>query len=128
MRERLTDLGVRRLKLPSPERRIDTRYDSVVGGLILQVSYGGAKTWRVLSYRGGRTRSVALGRFPDVSVAEARKRAKAFQLDPVAALKKADAESFAAVVATYLERQVDGRLRTADEVHRTFERYVLPVW
>lgn len=61
-----------------------------VGGLALQVSKTGARSWILRIRVGGKVRSMGLGGYPDVSLAGARERARATRLlvdqgiDPVA--------------------------------------------
>ena len=55
-----------------------TRYEvSEPSGLILRVSSGGAKTFQYFYRFSGRTRRMSLGRYPAVSLSEARKRLEA---------------------------------------------------
>jgi len=46
--KRLTEEGVRTLK-PTPGKQV-SYFDKIVPGLLLRVSWGGAKQWRVLQY------------------------------------------------------------------------------
>lgn len=61
-----------------------------VDGLQLQVLPSGAKTWTLRAMIGGRRRTAGLGGYPQVSLADARKAAKAMRqqirdgLDPIA--------------------------------------------
>lgn len=65
---RFTDLAVERLK-PKKKRFMQTEGN----GLYLQVLPGGTKKW-VHFHRGGKQQWINLGYFPDMNVAEARKR------------------------------------------------------
>lgn len=67
----LTDLVVRRL--PCPETGTQTYWDATAKGLALRISQGGAKTFIVLI---GSGRRHALGRYPDLSLSEARAGAR----------------------------------------------------
>ena len=77
---RLTEQAVKKLKRPKPTDFFDRDYPR----LVLRVSPGGTKTWRVLHYiRSPKTqkmipRTVKLGRYPDLGVKEARDRARKF--------------------------------------------------
>ncbi|MFO6466236.1 tyrosine-type recombinase/integrase [Jannaschia sp. KMU-145] len=73
----LTDLQIKRLKVP--ERGQKTYYDPSLRGFGVRVSQGGTKTFVVLFGPDRRRRS--LGRYPDISLAEARVLAKQAQLD-----------------------------------------------
>ena len=81
---RLTEQAVKKIKRPKPTDFFDRDYPR----LVLRVSPGGTKTWRVLHYiRSPKTqkmipRTVKLGRYPDLGVKEARDRARKF--DPKA--------------------------------------------
>jgi hypothetical protein len=69
-RIKLTDLGVRKMTLPPHGEQLDIS-DAHTPGLSLRISYGGAKAWKATWYEQGRARSIALGRFPILSVAAA---------------------------------------------------------
>lgn len=69
---RLTDLQIK--KIGSPEKGQKTYFDDAQPGFGLRVSQGGAKSFVVVY---GKTRKLrTLGRYPDVSLADARKAAK----------------------------------------------------
>jgi integrase len=70
--ERLTDLRIRSLK--APERGQVTYLDAELTGFGVRVSQGGTKTF-VLTY-GADRRRVTLGRYPVLSLADAREKAK----------------------------------------------------
>ena len=71
----LTDAQIKRLK--APERGQKTYYDDALPGFGVRVSQGGTKTFVVLYGRRRKRRSI--GRYPDLSLAEARARAKGIQ-------------------------------------------------
>lgn len=97
----LSDTTIRNAKPGGKPVRL---YDS--GGLYLEISPAGGKLWR-LKYRvGGKEKRLALGRYPQVSLKEARDRREearkqlASGTDPSAARKQAKAavpEGFKAV-------------------------------
>lgn len=66
-----------------------------VSGLLLQVTPSGAKTWLLRTKVGSKRRSIGLGGFPDVSLAEARRKAQDYKekiaagIDPVEERKAA---------------------------------------
>jgi integrase len=76
----LTDARVRALKCPEGRRVAEVR-DTGVHGLEIRVTKGGVKTWRLHYTRrsDGRRRAVKLGRYPSMSLKQARARAKALQ-------------------------------------------------
>jgi integrase len=129
MRKRLTEEGVKKLAPPSREIELVNYHDTACPGLVLAVSYGGTKTWRVIHYAAGKARSHQLGRFPVVCVAEARRRAQAFLLDPQGAVRQANVKSFGAVADEFLKRHVAAsKLRTEPEIRRVLDVYVRPRW
>ena len=68
----LTDKYVKALK-PEP-KRYDVR-DAALPGLVLRVNADGTKTWTVVVSKSGNRRRIALGRYPEVRLTEARKKA-----------------------------------------------------
>jgi len=88
------------------------------GGLFLLVKPNGARYWRLKYRRAGKEKMLALGVFPEVNLAEARKRrddARATLRDGVdpgnvkratkAAAKTAAANSFSVIAAEWLTTQ-----------------------
>ncbi|WP_370276610.1 tyrosine-type recombinase/integrase [Roseovarius indicus] len=73
----LTDAQIKRLK--APEKGQKTYYDEAVRGFGVRVSQGGTKTFVVLYGRERRRKSI--GRYPDMSLSEARARAKRLQAE-----------------------------------------------
>lgn len=73
MTRRLTTAACEKLK-PDPEKRIEVA-DSAAQGLRLVVQPTGHKSWAVRYRHGARWGKVTLGRFPDMSVDEARQKA-----------------------------------------------------
>jgi integrase len=117
-----------------PYRVRDTRCK----GLALRVAASG-KTWD-LSFRikGAGVRRSSLGRYGDVSLEAARRRAN--ELTSAARLgrnlvaeeetaRDAHTQSFTLerLVDEYLKRRVTGRLRTAPEIERTLKRALAPL-
>ena len=74
---RITDLAIQRLSLPDGATRQKTFYDDTLKGFGIRVSVGGAKTFVVMYSK--RRKRMTLGRYPDISLAEARKKAKKLQ-------------------------------------------------
>src|SRR5258708_4905248 len=113
-----TEVGVRRLKPPA-EGQADY-FEKLKRGLtlVLRVSYGGTKAWRVLYYDHGRPRVKTLEpHYPELGVAEARE--KAFDFDPKAESVRAEVGSFKEVAASWIKRYVDARkLRSKPEIER----------
>jgi site-specific recombinase XerD len=108
-------------------------------GLALRVATDGGRTWD-LAYRikGEGVRRSSLGRYGDVSLEQARKRAdditsEARQGRDLIAEEKADRDerdqSFTVgqLISEYLKRRVTGRLRTAGEIERRLKRTLEPI-
>ena len=126
-RKKLTEEGVRKLQ-PLPNKQVDY-YDGIVPGLVLRVSYGGAKTWRVLHYVNRQTRVHGLGRYPILDVAQAREKARLFLQDPAKALAQGEPGTFKQVAENFLKRHVEANgLRSQDEIERCLHKYIYPRW
>jgi len=112
-------------------------WDSKTSAFGLRVSMGGTKTWIVRYRQSGSRRRYVLGRFPQVSVADARQAAKRY-LGQVAggadpARERADAKgepTFADLADLYLERhaKVNKKPRSIQEDIKTLNRELLPAW
>ena len=50
--------------------------------LMLVLSYGGAKSWRALTYRDGKPHYWKLGTYPQVTVQQARRKAREYFENP----------------------------------------------
>lgn len=131
----LTAKSVAALRTERPQEEF---YDDVRPGLILRVGRGGTKTWLV-RYRlpDRRYRRLTLGRYPDVSLADARRLAREKieavrnGADPAAerALRMSADTSFAALAAEVLEAKAPRtREATRKERQRIVEKELLPVW
>ena len=66
---KLTDAKLRALKPTGKTQKI-----SDGGGLYIHLSPAGGKLWRFFYRFGGKQKTLALGKYPDVSLVEARKR------------------------------------------------------
>jgi tetratricopeptide (TPR) repeat protein len=116
-------------------------------GLVLRLNYGGTKSWRALYYvptiagpkskKAGQRISMPttheLGRFPVLSVKQAREKAREFLFDPQRSLAQADVGSFKEIAETFVKLHVENpdpksELRTRDEVVRVLNKYVYPQW
>jgi integrase len=134
-RKNLTEAAVAKL-VPPAAGQMDY-HDAIVPGLILRVSYGGAKTWLARHYlhranAAGVRISVPtthkLGRYPILKLKDARERARSFLMDPTAA-RTADAGSFRDVAETFLRRHVHEQgLRTEREIRRILTTVIYPHW
>jgi integrase len=129
----MTDRSVQALK-PQAGKQIDY-LDARFPGFGIRVSPSGRRSWIVLYRFHGRPRRVTLGRYPILSLADARKKAKDLLgdvlrgIDP-AGVKAAErrAESMEDLVQEYLERYAKPRKRSWEEDERLLQRRVLPRW
>lgn len=120
----LTDLQIKRLK--APEKGQKTYYDPGLRGFGVRVSQGGTKTFVVVYGKDRRRRS--LGRYPDVSLSEARilaKRAQAdIALDELIPTQDLPVVSFEVAREKFLnDSEVRTKPRTVDEYRRLLHRH-----
>lgn len=95
------------------------------GGLILRVSYGGAKAWRVLYYVDQRPKTLRLGRYPDgLGIREAREAARKFLGNPSTASAEERRRSFKEVAQDFVDSHAS-RLKGKTEVERCINKYLL---
>jgi integrase len=137
-RTKLTEAKVKAFEPPASGRL--ALYDEEMPGLVLRVNRGGAKSWAALHYvkTVAKTGKLAgqpitmptmhkLGRWPHLSLAEARAKARLFLSDPRKALT--DGVSFEDIANSYLARHVIANgLRSRTEIERALNKYVLPEW
>jgi integrase len=118
---------------PVPSKQVEHR-DGKVRGLYLRVSPGGKKSWILMYRRKGRLRKYTFAPYPDLGLADARRRAReilhdvASGRDP-AAERKADrsAETFQQLADLYLQKHAI-RKRSASEDGRILKHDLLPHW
>ena len=132
----LTDFAVRNLK-PTTGRQIDV-YDSRIRGLAVRVSPSGTKAFVVWYRIGGKARRLTLGRFPTMSLAEARKRAQEALLqvadgnDPATEKQRARAEYggnlFSTLVDEFIETYAKRKTRSWAETDRLLKREFVSLW
>ncbi|MHC9236613.1 tyrosine-type recombinase/integrase [Pseudooceanicola sp. 502str34] len=113
-----------------------------VSGLLLQITPGGAKSWLLRTMIGGQRRSIGLGAYPEVSLADARDRARQAKtkisegIDPLEE-KKAARAALAAARARHLtfadaaDRWIKAKMTDRPEksqkaVRSTLTRYAFP--
>jgi len=132
----LTDLFIAGLK-PRIEGQFEV-YDRKVPGLNIRVSTQGAKAFSILYRLGGRNRRLTLGRYPIVSLSEARKRAREALnqvqqgFDPAAEKVRARTEYqsrlFPAVLSEFVEIYAKRQTRGAQETERLLRREFEGAW
>jgi len=97
--------------------------------LMLVVSYGGTKSWRALTYRDGKPHYWKLGTYPQVTVKQARKRARDYFENPQKVENAAEVGTFRQVAEDWFKRYVEERdLRSAPEIRRQLQKYLYPKW
>jgi integrase len=130
MKSALNDLQIRKAKpADKPVKLADG------GGLYLYISPAGGKLWRMDYALHGKRRTLSLGQYPVVSLAQARdKRLQAKQLladgvDPARLVKGDAANSFAAIAREWYQQQITAGAwsdKHADRLWRRIERDLLP--
>jgi len=101
VKKTLTHASVAALK-PPISGQIDY-WDARKPGFGIRVSKGGTKSWLLMYRQHGRKRRLALGRFPEVSVADARARATSMLGDIVKGANPADDRARAKADPTFGE-------------------------
>lgn len=132
MRKSLTVRFVESVTAP-PSGRAEY-VDTVTPGLALRVGPQ-AKTWIALyKTAGGQVRRQALGRFPVVSLHEAREAAQTAMRavhagqDPAAQQRRNQEDTFGALAELYMERHARKRKRSWQEDQRILAHDLLPAW
>jgi integrase len=128
----VTDRWIANLERPPPGEQNVWLYNLERGlSLVLVQSYGGTKTFRALTYRKGKPKSVKLGTYPPqgrMKLAEAMEKARQHFADPDPTATRAKVATFKDVAEEWFAEHVEGRLITEREVRRQLERYVYPEW
>ena len=114
-----------------------------VAGLMLQVTPSNARSWLLRVMIGGKRRELGLGSYPEISLAQARDRAREAKdkirngIDPIAERQKLRAKlaadqrrsmTFADAIERYLDTKLDGfkNAKHRDQWRSTLERYAIP--
>ena len=133
-RMKFTDAAIQRLKRP-PAGQVD-HFDVSYPALALRVSASGVRSWVYFGRVHGKIKRATLGRYPDLTLSQARRKAGETAdamrqgVDPAAAkraARTAPRDSFEAVCDDWLKRDQSGN-RSFAEVRRTIERDVKPLW
>jgi integrase len=128
---KLTDSKLQGLKPPA-SGQVEVS-DSDVPGLRIRIGTSGTKTFILRKRAGGKIKNITVGRYgPRFGLAEARRKARALVSDleagkaPPAAQRRSQATSgtIRALLPTYLASKA--HLRSAKEIERTLNVYVLP--
>lgn len=113
------------LPLPATTSTRTETYDANVSGLIIRVTSTGAKTFQVLKRANGVLKRVTLGRYPGMTIEQARKAARTTLnkisdgIDPIAAKRAARAKGVTLdeVLTAYLKARKKLKLRTISDYH-----------
>ncbi|MDY7093744.1 MAG: tyrosine-type recombinase/integrase [Acidobacteriota bacterium] len=125
MKVRLTDRFVRGLRA---DGKAGEAWDTLVEGLCLRFSKTGRKSWTLRKRWLGQNRRWNLGKYPDVSLQEARARARE-ALAGLAHGEDPNQEKRDLTVRELVDRFDEDhlqKLKSHREVRRVFTRYVLP--
>jgi integrase len=119
---KLTDMTIR--TLPTPEKSQRIYYDESILGFGCRVSQGGTRSFVVMH---GRSRRITtIGRYPTISLAQARQRAKEILAERVLGKTRAPTHlSFGDAVTTFIETSTV-RESTKREYQRVLKLHFLP--
>ena len=115
MREKLTTLAIE--KLPHPDSGYKMYWDTVVPGFGVRVT---AKSKSFFIIYGRRRQSKALGKYPAISLKQARDEAKRLQLDIASDTPQLRLESLFAVREAYLSECEAKNARKTTDQYRLF--------
>jgi integrase len=103
-------------------------FDETVSGLALRVSKHGVKAWTFLYTAGGKRRRITLGRYPAISLANARTLALEARSTVAAGLDPRPKASMnvADLVEAYIVKHTVG-LRSGDEIARRLRKNIVSV-
>jgi hypothetical protein len=126
----LTVASVARIK-PPKQGQVDY-FDRGYPRLALRVSYGGAKAWIYFYRLHGKLRRLSLGRFPSMSLDDARNAWRTARLavskgESPAHIKPTTADTFGAVCEEWLKRD-QSENRSIAQVRQAIEHNAVPVW
>ena len=106
-------------------------HDQKESGLVLQITATGRKSFQLYKKHQGRPVRVTLGTWPEITVEQARKKAREAKVEladgrnPNDALRQERQEmTFADLFSQYMERHAKVRKRTWQEDQNQFDRYL----
>jgi integrase len=131
----LTDRLLKSLK-PAPAGQRTVHWDAARPSFGVRITERGVVSFFVMRRMPGRPQPVrvSLGRYPDISLAQARALATTAIGDLVAGIhpkareRQRRATTFAALAEAFLSRPAAAKQRTIDEIRKTVGRYLLPRW
>jgi integrase len=126
-----TKKAIEALPLPETGRR-DVYHDAKTTGLQIRVTAGGAKTFCLYRrIKGGQPERVTLGRFPDMTIEQARQKAAEINAAIEGGANPADAKrahkaenTFADLFSEYINRHAKRNKRTWREDEQRFDQYL----
>jgi integrase len=131
-RRHLTDRVMRSLRTNRVQEDV---YDTGLKGFGVRVSRAGTRTFFVRYRAAGQNRRLQLGSYPEMSLGDARDRARAAlgdvarDLDPMAKLGRGrEGVTFGDLASEYLERHAKRNKRSWKEDQGTLDRDLLPAW
>jgi integrase len=122
MPQALTDLSLRSVK--PPERGTAVLWDQAVKGLCLRVSAGGTKAFSLV-YGEQRSRR-AIGRYPTISLADARKAARTFLAARTLGKHDHPTLPFSDAVQLFLDQQQHLKIATKRDYERILKKRFQP--
>src|SRR5690606_36243592 len=115
---RLTDILIKSLKVPATGQK--THFDDALPGFGVRVSQGGAKSFVVMF--GPKRQLKTIGRYPELSLADARREAKRVQVETataIAPLPRHEPVPFDTARTRFL---ADSKLRHKARTHTDYDR------
>lgn len=138
----LTDIAIKNLEIPAPDKRPNTVAVGGESGLLISVSPTGVKAWILRVVIGKDRREIRLGLYPKVSLKEAREKAREAKekirqgIDPVEERKAAKSaliaarftgKTFEQIMTEYLEAKLaDKDKETRKGWTNRLEKYAKP--
>lgn len=117
---------------PDPDKRLEVP-DPALPGLYLILQPTGSKSWALRYRHGGRSRKLTLGRWPVMTLAEARAAAtEAIEeidhgRDPGAQVAQRDPDTVESLVELFARRHL-AKLRSGAEAKRLLDAFVVARW
>lgn len=116
---RLTDILIKSLKVPATGQK--THFDDALPGFGVRVSQGGAKSFVVMF--GPKRRLKTIGRYPDLSLADARRAAKRAQVEALTVVIPPPPHQEPVPFNTARDRFLaDSKLRHKERTHADYDR------
>lgn len=116
----LTDLSIRKLKATGKQYMV---WDKSLPNFGIRISQHGTMTWTLLL--GSERRRLGLGRYPIVSLAEARQAAKRIMAERILGKHAPRTTTFREALDVYIETHLPNN-RTAYEQERVLRKHMLP--